>query len=312
MNKSERQIKLLLRLQSNRFWKVDDIAKEFDVTRRTVFRDINELKQINSNIEYVPDQGYRLSFGSRLQPIMFDTKELCVLAVALSFMKSQPINSMRNDANSVSDKINSAITGELKDYLYDIEKAIVVDPFSLVNPPEPTNIDWYKLSDAIVMKKNISFIYKGKAEQPRFLSPYAVVYYQDHWNIVGYDKKRMDIRNFQINAIDNLVIEHKDLFEEPNSKRVIDYIIKPNTGDFEVICKVNKAVKSAFIAKIPAVHNLISETDESVTIAFKFNNVDFIAKWLLQFTNNVQVIEPQVVIESILEEIRQIQSNYLA
>lgn len=312
MTKSERQIKLLLRLQSNRFWKVDDIASEFDVTRRTVFRDINELKKINSNIEYVPDQGYRLSFGSRLQPIMFDTKELCVLAIALSFMKTQPITSMRNDANSVSDKINSAITGDLKDYLYEIEKAIVVDPFTLVNPPKPTNVDWYKLSDAIVNKKNISFIYKENNTNRRYLSPYAVVYYQDHWNVVGYDQKRMDIRNFKINEIKELLVEHKELYVEPSSRKILDYIVKPNTDDFEVLCKVDKAEISEFLAKLPAIHQVIEETETNSIIAFKFNNAAFIAKWILQFSNKVQLIEPQEVKAEIIKEITALKALYIA
>ena len=312
MNKSERQIKLLLRLQSNRFWRVDEIAKEFDVTRRTVFRDINELKKINSDIEYVPDKGYRLTFGARLQPIMFDTKELCVLAIALSFMKSQPINSMRIDANSVSDKINNAITGDLKDYLYEIEKAVVVDPFTLVNPPEPTNVDWYKLSDAIVLKKNISFLYKGNNKYRRYLSPYAVVYYQDHWNIIGYDQKRMGIRNFQISAIKELAIEQKDLYEEPKTRKILDFIIKPSENDFEVICKVDKSVKGAFIAKVPAVHKTIKESKKNTTISFKFNNAVFIAKWILQFSDKVQLIEPQAVKSEIELELKRLLALYSA
>lgn len=310
MNKSERQIKLLLRLQSNRYWKVDDIAKEFDITRRTVFRDINELKKINSNIEYVPDLGYRLSFGSRLQPIMFETKELCVLAVALSFMKSQPINSMKLDANSVSDKINNAITGDLKDYLHEIEKAVVVDPFSLVNPPKPTYVDWYTLSDAIVLKKNISFTYKGNNEYRRHLSPYAVVYYQDHWNIIGYDQKRMDIRNFQINAIQNLEVEQKELFEEPKTRNLLDLIIKPDENDFEVLCNVKKEVKEDFISKVPAAYKLIKETNEYSKFSFTFNNLSFLAKWFLQFSTSTQVIEPQSLIDQIKKELNNLTALY--
>ena len=57
--------------------------------------------------------------------------------------------------------------------------------------------DWYLLNAAIADKKRLQFTYTTKTgERSTRKLPYLLVYFQDHWNVVGWSHKRGDVRSF--------------------------------------------------------------------------------------------------------------------
>lgn len=83
-------LELLSLLQLRRDWSGDVLAERFDVSPRTVRRDIERLRDLGYSIEALrgPAGGYRLSAGSHLPPLLFDDEQAVAVALALAVAPS--------------------------------------------------------------------------------------------------------------------------------------------------------------------------------------------------------------------------------
>ncbi len=82
---SARLLALLSLLQARRDWPGALLAERLDVSRRTVRRDVDRLRELGYPVRAVkgPDGGYRLEAGAELPPLLFDDEQAVALAVAL-------------------------------------------------------------------------------------------------------------------------------------------------------------------------------------------------------------------------------------
>jgi len=72
MKANERRLNLLLLLQSNQNWNVDQLADHFGVSRRTIFRDLKTFSEIDVPVTWDKDNGYGMMKGYTIPPIMFN------------------------------------------------------------------------------------------------------------------------------------------------------------------------------------------------------------------------------------------------
>ena len=80
MNRLERMSAILVKLQSRPLVTASEIAVQFGVSLRTVYRDIRSLEASGVPICGEAGQGYSLVEGFKLPPLMFTTEE------AISFL----------------------------------------------------------------------------------------------------------------------------------------------------------------------------------------------------------------------------------
>ena len=107
---SERRMKLILMLQDSRKrLTVDKLAETFGVSRRTIFRDLNALSEINVPVTWERYSGYGIMPGYKVPPLMFTSKELATIMVGLNFVKSQVDQQLVEDAKGVELKIPALI-----------------------------------------------------------------------------------------------------------------------------------------------------------------------------------------------------------
>ena len=226
MNSAERRLKLILLLQRpGRKKTVQELADIFGVSRRTIFRDFNALSEIDVPIKYDRYTGYGLVEGYKMPPLMFNSKELATIMVGLNFVKSQVDQQMVQDATGVELKIKNVLPNELKTLMTSLEEHTIVDPYLRYNSNQKKGGDWYLISAAIADKKRMQFTYTTKAgsRTTRKIDPYLLVYFQDHWNVVGWSHSRGDIRSFILDRIVSPVILEENWL--PKSKMSVDSLI---------------------------------------------------------------------------------------
>src|SRR6056297_4303871 len=210
MKSSERRMKLILLLQqSNHRLTVNDIADKFDISRRTVFRDFNALSELNVPVTWDEYSGYGIMPGYKIPPLMFTSKELATIMVGLNFVKSQVDQNLVNDAKGVELKIKDVLPGDLKTFMESLDNRTIVDPFLHFGFEKKEGGSWYLISSAISQNKTIEFSYTSLSDDAttfRKIDPYLLVFYRDHWNVIGYSHKREAIRNFVLNRMENVEI----------------------------------------------------------------------------------------------------------
>jgi predicted DNA-binding transcriptional regulator YafY len=300
MNSSERRLKLMLMLQQPREkLTVEEIARKFEVSRRTIFRDFNALQKINIPVTWDKYAGYGMMKGYKIPPLMFTSKELATVMVGLNFVKSQIDKSLAEDSEGVELKIKNVLPIELRDFMSSLSSRTVVDPYQKYGAIKTDGGNWYVLSSAISQQSRVVFKYKSaKGEvKTRKVDPYILVFFQDHWNMIGKSHLRGKVRNFRLERMSEVGI----LEEKISRKEKIDVeglIFRSNEQKQKIVVILDNAVVNRFKANLPAkIFRESVENSKKIRVEFFFDNTHFINEWLLQFGNSLKVEEPTELIK---------------
>ena len=309
LKSSERRMKMILMLQeSNKKLTVDDLAEKFGVSRRTIFRDFNVLSEINVPVTWDQYSGYGVMDGYKVPPLMFNSQELATIMVGLNFVKSQVDKTLVEDAKGVELKIKNVLPEKLKEFMESLDDRTVVDPFLHFGHQKKEGGNWYLVSSAISQKKCLQFSYKSKSDgeiTERKIDPYLLVFYKDHWNVIGYSHKRGANRNFVLDRMENVKIsaQNFETAEEINTETLIYGSNK--TGQLVEVL-VDKDRDRAFRANLPTkIFKETSVSDKKIKASFRFDNLEYLNHWLLQFGNYVEIISPKRLIKLREEKLKE-------
>lgn len=289
-------MKLILMLQdSKKRLTVDELAETFGVSRRTIFRDFNILSEINVPVTWDEFSGYGVMDGYKVPPLMFTSRELATIMVGLNFVKSQVDKQLVDDAKGVELKIKNTIPDELKKFMDSLDNRTVVDPFLHFGHEKKEGGNWYLVSSAISQSKSMTFSYRSKSDDEvsnRTIDPYLLVFYRDHWNVIGFSHKREAIRNFVLDRMDEVKITTQE-FGKKSKIDIEGLIFGSNESGQIVEVLVDESADRAFRANLPTkIFKKSREKNKKIKVSFHFNNLDYINEWLLQFGDKVEIIFP--------------------
>lgn len=290
-------MKLMLLLQSNKKMSVDKIAEYFSVSRRTVFRDMRILNEINVPITWDRDQGYGIMRGYTIPPLMFTPRELGTVIVGLSFVKSQIDKTLVADAKDVELKINNMLPAELKEFMQGVSDKTIIDPNYVNKIDKKKGGNWFAIYNAIAERRPIQFKYHSGSvgeSSERKMDPYLMVHYTDHWNVIGYCHLRNAPRNFRLNRMSNVaVINEAFKSEDSYSNEQLLYHLDGHAQTIEVF--VSDLSVEEFIQNLPAKVQSITDAMGGKKVYFSFDNLDFINEWLIRYTDKIRIIRPEIL-----------------
>lgn len=297
LKSSERRMKIILMLQqSNKRITVDNLVEKFGVSRRTIFRDLNVLSDLEIPVTWDKYSGYGVMDGYKIPPLMFNSRELATIMVGLNFVKSQVDKMLVEDAKGVELKIKNVLPEDLKEFMRSLDNRTIVDPFLHFGHQKKEGGNWYLVSSAISQNKSLSFSYKSKGDgevTDRVIDPYVLVFYRDHWNVIGFSDKRGAIRNFVLDRMKDVEIsEHKFARKKEIDIEALIFGSNESGGVVEVL--VGSGVDRAFRANLPT--KIFKETpckNKKNKVSFRFENLDYLNEWLLQFGDKVEIISPE-------------------
>lgn len=292
---------MILMLQdSKKKLTADDFAHTFGVTRRTIFRDFNVLSDLNVPVIHDKYSGYGIMPGYKIPPLMFTSRELATILVGLNFVKSQVDKMLIEDAKGVELKIKNVLPEELKEFMNSLDNRTIVDPFLHFGHEKKEGGNWYLVSSAISQQKSMTFKYESKGDgkkSDRKIDPYLLVFYRDHWNVIGYSHKRSAIRNFVLDRMENpQILEEKYTLEKEID--VEGLIFNSNESGELVELLVDKSIDRPFKANLPTkIFKEKAVSDKIIKVSLHFGNLGFLNEWLLQFGSNVKILSPDSLIE---------------
>lgn len=291
---------ILLLQQSNHRLTVNDIAEKFDISRRTVFRDFNALSELNVPVTWDEYSGYGIMPGYKIPPLMFTSKELATIMVGLNFVKSQVDKTLVEDAEGVELKIKELLPDDLREFMESLEERTVVDPYMNYGAEKSDGGNWYLISSAISQNKSIGFDYRSKSDEKmseRKIDPYLIVFFRDHWNVIGYSHKREAIRNFVLERMSKIeILDEK--FVPYGQIDTEALIFRSDESSSEIVVDVSESALRRFEANLPAKIIKKEELNPNLfRLRFLFDNLDFINEWLLQFPREVSIVDPKVLID---------------
>ncbi len=308
LNRTERLFAEVLLLQNRPNMTSRDLAEHFGVSRRTIFRDLRALGEAGVPLTYAEEGGYEILEGYQLPPLMLTAREAATLLVGTEFTKLQPDLSLRKDADEVALKIHSVLPSEVKEYIDRLRERTVLDPYWLHHTTPEADDDgdegrWYQLSKAAAQQFSVymkDYVPSRDELTERTVDPLGLVYYTDRWNLVAYDHLREGIRNFRLDRIRTMHVTMQR-FEPPEGFDLEAYLEEKghSQDNHRIRLRFEGETYRWARRRIPAQIEEERVVDGAMEVTFYFENLDYVADWLLRYGTQVQVLDPEALRDKI-------------
>ncbi len=205
---TSRALSMLNLLQTHRHWAGAELAERLGVTRRTVRRDIERLRELGYRIESTPGAagGYRLEAGSALPPLLLTDDEAVAMAIGLRVAAAQRLVDGHDTTLTALAKLEQVLPAPLRRRVNALAEA--VQPAGIRTGAAVSPEVLGELALACRDHERVRFDYTAASGEParRRVEPYALAPADRHWYLVCWDVDRDDWRTFRIDRLSN--VEH--------------------------------------------------------------------------------------------------------
>lgn len=200
MNRIDRLFGILTLLQSRKYISADKIAERFDMSIRTVYRDIKALSEQGIPVSFEPNKGYFLIQGYFLPPVSFNMDEANALLLVETLVNGFADNSIRSHYSSALTKVKAVLKTGQKEKLENMNQHIKLQL------PDRLSFDYQYLSliqNAISEKQMIELDYKNAKEvvSKRKVEPIGLIFYAFSWHLIAWCHFRNQYRDFNLTRI---------------------------------------------------------------------------------------------------------------
>lgn len=196
MRRAERLFRLVNELRTRSVTRAEDLAKHFEVSIRTIYRDLAHLQASGLPIEGEAGVGYLLRPGFDLPSVTFTHEQVDALAIGLSFVESLDDPTLADAAREVRAKIQANMprpeTRKLADAPY------FSFPRTTGGPAHATTI-----RTAIREQTVLELLYDdGQGQHShRRVRPIAIWTLPAGWMFSAWCELRKDFRTFRLDRI---------------------------------------------------------------------------------------------------------------
>ncbi|WP_445395056.1 helix-turn-helix transcriptional regulator [Streptomyces sp. LE64] len=198
-----RLLQLLSLLQTPREWPGGELAERLRVSRRTVRRDIDRLRELGYPVQAArgSDGGYRLVAGKALPPLVVDDEEAVAIAVGLRAGAGHAVEGIEEASVRALAKLEQVLPARLRRRVSVLQSATV--PLTSGDGPSIPTETLTVIAAAIAGQERLRFGYRSGegTESRRLTEPYRLVSTGRRWYLVAYDVERDDWRTFRVDRV---------------------------------------------------------------------------------------------------------------
>lgn len=206
MAQLSRLISILTLLKSKRILTANELSQKFDVSVRTIYRDIRKLEASGVPVITIEGRGYSLMDGYSVAPVQFTEKQANALITAQHLVNQTNDSSFAADFEEAMIKIKSVFRTSIQ------EKSELLDSKILVFDTRQEKVSSNALSEIQLAITNFNFteINYRKANDPnitfRMIEPCAIYSADNKWILIAWCHLRKDYRAFRIDRIQHFKI----------------------------------------------------------------------------------------------------------
>lgn len=296
--KLDRLLGILTTLLQNERVTAPYLAGKFEVTRRTISRDIDALCQ--AGIPVITHQGsgggISIAEGFKLDKSVLTADELSGIIAALkgmgSVMDKSPIE-------KTLDKLSAN-----KEAVLSLREPIIIDLASHYKGSLTEKIK--QLKTAVQENRLVEFdYYYEKGMTHRHAEPYFIIFKWTSWYLLGYCREREDWRLFKLMRLWDLTLCGETFLprEVPTEKRNLNDTLP---DDKKLVALFDPSVRYQLIELYGP--TCYTETNEGLLrLETGYTNREYTISWILSFGDKARVLEPA----DMAIQIRQIAENLL-
>jgi predicted DNA-binding transcriptional regulator YafY len=196
----DRLLGILTLLQSRKYVPAEKIADKYQISVRTVYRDIKALVELGIPVSFEAPKGYFVVQGYFLPPVSFSTEEANALLLIEALVNGFTDQSIQQHYATALDKVKAVLRGPQKERLEVLNEKIRLQKPACFN----MSFEYLPaLQNAIAAKTIIEIDYKNNKEEvsKRKLEAIGLIFYAFNWHVIGWCHTRKDYRDFRVSRI---------------------------------------------------------------------------------------------------------------
>jgi len=199
-----RLVRLLTVLQSGRARSVAELEAEFDVSRRTVFRDLEMLQEAGIPCYYEPERGYRIAESFYLPPISLTVPETLGLMIFGKMASARRDRPMAGAGLSAISKLINTVPEPIRSACSDLMAHVSVDPGALVEAASESE-HYCTLQRCVDECRVCRAQYTSPVEEAPMvcqLKPHALHFAARAWYVLAETDLHPEVRTFKLARFD--------------------------------------------------------------------------------------------------------------
>lgn len=299
--KIDRQIGILSMLLQRNTLTAPYLADRFEVSRRTINRDIEDL--CKAGIPIVTKQGANggisIMENYKLDKTLFTHGEIQDILAGLRSLDSV------NQTNYYGKLMEKLSVGS-SDFMVG-NQSVLINLSSWNKGSLAPKIELIRT--AIDKCKELEFIYySSKGESVRCIEPYYLIFQWTSWYVWGWCKKREDFRLFKLDRMDNIQIsEQMFLKKQAPMPDLSNERVFP--GGIKVEALFDPECKWKLVEEFGS-GSFVEQEDGKLLFQADYTDKDYLVTWLMSFRDKVELLEPEEIRAEIRNSIERMKKMY--
>lgn len=307
--KIDRLVSIIMILLDKERIGAQELADMFEVSPRTIYRDIDAINMAGIPIHSTSGVGggFEIMQNYKIDKKVFSTADLSAILMGLSSLS----NMIRgNELVNALAKIKSFIPA---DRAKDIELKVNQIYIDLSPWMGNGNIQPYLEIVKVALQKSklLSFEYIAHHgnKTARTVEPYQLVLKSSHWYLQGYCHERNDFRMFRLSRMSNLQIQEGTFTPREYQKPTLDFAEILETMQTKIKIRIHKSIMDRVLDFCTYEH-FSPDCDEYYTVNFPFIENEYYYNILFSFGDKCECLEPLHIRTEMKRRIQKIATLY--
>ena len=312
MNRIDRLTAMILTLQSHRVVTAEQLSERFELSVRTIYRDLAALGEAGVPIVAEAGVGYSLMRGYHMPPVMFTEEEAAAMFMSGQLSEKFGDHSHKAALQEAMLKVRSVLPEKQKHYLSTLDSKLGVWG------PVDENRDHKALmpvQKAVVRRSCLKLHYDTGSRgtiSVRTVEPLGLMFYGSRWHLVAWCRLRKDIRDFRLDRMVKLEVL-KETFSGHEDFSLEEFVRRDVEGSsleaVEIRCE--RWALETVLNQMPGV---IESKKELKSGQFKIKaraySLDWLARWIISLGTAIRVTRPKELQGLVVKHAEKIKELY--
>lgn len=302
---------MVLHLQGRRVVRAEELAQTFEISERTVYRDIVALGEAGVPVVGEAGVGYSLARGYHLPPVMFTADEALAMAVGQDLVKAMTDDSIAGPMGDALVKIRSVLPVDHQDALDRLRQATaVLSPKGEKVEKLPRRF-LLRVQRAAIARAVLNMKYRDRegVGTAREIEPLGVIYFNDAWYVVAWCRMRKGLRHFRVDRMVEIerTGEKYAVREDFTLTKHLESERHGGEASFKAVARMTPgAADSARAERWLGVVDEREISDRELELTFEVGSLEGMAWWILSQAGRAWIVSPDKLRRKVAKMARQV------
>ena len=309
--KIDRRVSIIMTLLNKERTGAQELADMFEVSPRTIYRDIDAINMAGIPVRSIPGVGggFEIMPEYKIDKNVFSTADLSAILTGLSGLSDMVQD---DELANVLAKIKSFIpAGKVKDM--EIKANQICIDFSPWSGNQNIRPYLQTIKAALEDSRLLSFVYIAHHgnKTVRTVAPYQLVLKGGHWYLYGYCHSRSDYRLFRLSRMSDLLKKQETFVPRDYPQPILDFVNITETIQTEITIRIHRSVLDR-VLEYCTCDRFLPDGDAHYIVHFPFVENEYYYDILLGFGDKCECLAPSHIRAKMKQKIQNIAAIYSA